>query len=93
MTRPVDVLAVMARAAEYHRDEARVFAGGAAESLRESVCANAEQQAKDLADARATVAELIEAAAAEHFRAGRPIFGPGMESYDRLSAALAKVQP
>lgn len=42
-------------------------------------------------EAIAAVAELIEAAAAEHARAARPLCGAGADSYDRLAAALARL--
>lgn len=77
MTAPVDVLAVMDAACKLHAEGAYADAW--------------EVELTRIAEVRAAVAELIEAAAAEHARAARPLCGAGADSYDRLAAALARV--
>jgi hypothetical protein len=83
----VDVLTILADAGTWAQQVAD--RGGIPQGVRGAAAGIAYQQGR----VRAAIAELIEAATAEHKRAGRPIFGEGMHSYDRLAAALRKVQP
>lgn len=55
------VLATLDRAAAYHRDEAKLFAGGRAGSMREVVANNAVAQADDIVRAYAAITELCDA--------------------------------